>query len=110
MTIEDDRKKEILRDALSLRKDKIKPVGETGRETNGAEDISRFEANEANKSVRGLGREIKGKIPRYGEYVKRYTFSMQPSAHDKLVRLAKEYSYPSVSKFLSDLIYSIEEK
>lgn len=107
MTIEDDHKKEILRDALSLRKDKIKPVGETGRETNGAEDISRFEAN---KSVRGLGREIKGKIPRYGEYVKRYTFSMQPSAHDKLVRLAKEYSYPSVSKFLSDLIYSIEEK
>ena len=107
MTIEDDRKKEILRDALSLRKDKIKPVGETGRETNGTEDISRFVAN---KSVRGLGREIKGKIPRYGEYVKRYTFSMQPSAHDKLVRLAKEYSYPSVSKFLSDLIYSIEEK
>ena len=85
MTIEDDHKKEILRDALSQRKDGMKSVGE-------------------------IGREIKRKIPRYGEYVKRYTFSMQPSAHDKLVRLAKEHSYPSVSKFLSDLIYSIEEK
>lgn len=107
MEREDEQKKEILKNALSLKEngllDSAKSFKQNEKELGKANSQT-----EIKSSVRGLGKEVKKRIPRYGEYVKKYTFSMRPSSHEKLVRLAREQSYPSVSKFLSDLIDSIE--
>jgi hypothetical protein len=38
---------------------------------------------------------------------KKYSFTIKPSAREKLNKLAKEHNYPSASRFIEELIESI---
>ena len=100
--------KSIIKDALKLPgEDKQKAHGRYHVRNNSVKTET-FDDGKSHTLFGGSRKTINLRMYR-SEKRKPYTMTLRPSTHDKLVRLARRHSYKSTSRFLDDMIQSIDE-
>lgn len=100
--------KGALKDALKLPDNKNGESTGRKRARNNSVKTATFDDDASRTLLGGSQKTINLRMYK-SEKRKSYTMTLRPSTHDKLVRLARRHSYKSTSRFLDDMIQSIDE-